>query len=203
MWPEASSPFRLAPYEASKEEDFAPVYALTQTADGAYSKSVAKWISRDKDCYTYEEVAEYYSTFRDFPPNYSMSKYPDDGDRTMRRISEYDTSSYHSDSYIPSLGSLRDSPATYYELDIDLTGSYNAGAGKYTRGKGRVVIVEGGLDEEGYETEPAIYFTLNHYGDFAEYYNYAGGFSSLFTGLESGKNSVSDAERVVPTTLDL
>jgi hypothetical protein len=171
------------------------VYNVT-FADGKYVGTKITTIAQDSDCLNYQDVCLYYEAFRQFPPNYKSSKaaavaYGLNG----RYVSTYSKASYHSDNdYTEKLGTFNDESAGYYyELDIDLDGTYNDGR-SITRGAGRVVIVADGLTDYG--TEPVCFYTYDHYADFVEFYNFYQGWSPLFEGVENSSGSYHD----VPTT---
>lgn len=199
-YPESEDIYRLKPESVSYEAEVAPVYRLFEKTDGSFYKVVDRYISREKMCFTFEEVAEYYSVFREVPPNYSTASKPR-GDRRNRKVSKtYYKGDYSGASdYTNSLSqNWNEARGGYIELDIDLTGSYNNGS-RYTRGMGRVVIILDGIAEKGYGEEPVIYFTRDHYNYFVEYYNYVGGWSAKFLGTQrSGAN-----KRETPLTLSL
>lgn len=205
-WPSRSYDYRLKPSEDAITGEIAPVYALEKKGS-RYEKTLAKYLSKEKKCLSYEDVCEYYMAFRDFPPNYSFSSSPTRGDRFARRVQRFDRTMHFSTNYPSKLGSFNDAySGTYYELDIDVSGSYNDGKGSYTRGPARVVIVEEGLSEEGYGSEPVCYFTLDHYADFTEYYNFIGGFGSPFEGVYNRSGSyenspIFDSARENPLTV--
>lgn len=192
-WPSRSYDWRLKPSEDAITGDVAPVYTLEKKGN-RYEKTLAKYLSKEKKCLSYEDVCEYYMAFRDFPPNYSFSSSPKSGDRFARRAQRFDRTMHFSTDYPSKLGAFNDPfSGVYYELDIDVTGSYNGGKGSYTRGPARVVIVEEGLSEEGYGKEPVCYFTLDHYADFVEYYNFIGGFGAPFEGVYNRSGSYENS----------
>ena len=207
-WPAESYEYRLKPSEDGAKGDIAPIYSLEKKGN-RYEKTLAKYLSKEKKCLSYEDVCEYYMAFRDFPPNYSFSSSPERGDRFARRVQRFDRTMHFSTDYPSKLGTFNNSiSGAYYELDIDVSGSYNDGKGSYTRGPARVVIVEEGLSEEGYGSEPVCYFTLDHYADFAEYYNFLGGFGAPFEGVYNRSGSyenapVFDNDRQNPLTVTI
>lgn len=207
-WPNQSYEYRLKPSEDAAKGDIAPVYTLEKKGN-RYEKTLAKYLSKEKRCLSYEDVCEYYMAFRDFPPNYSFSSSPKKGDRFARRVQRFDRTMHFSTDYPSKLGTFSNSiSGAYYELDIDVSGAYNDGKGSYTRGPARVVIVEEGLSEEGYGSEPVCYFTLDHYADFTEYYNFLGGFGAPFEGVYNRSGSyenspVFDNDRPNPLTITI
>jgi len=185
--------FRVTPTVSSS--DVSDVYNVA-FEDGKYVGTKITAISEDNDCLNYQDVCLYYEAFRQFPPNYKTTNkaaisYGVNG----RLVSHYNKASYHSSNdYTVKLGTFNDATAgDYYELDIDLDGTYNNG-GSLTRGAGRVVIVADGLTDYG--TEPVCFYTYDHYADFVEFYNFYEGWSPLFEGVENSSGSYHD----VPTT---
>jgi len=157
--------------------------------DGKYVGTQVSVLSKTDDCLTYENVCLYYMAFRQMPPNYfyksasNALSYGTSGREWFR----YNKSQYHATDYTTALGTFNyPDDGVYYELDIDLTNSYNTGS-KITRGAGRVVIVAGGITDYG--TDPVCYFTSDHYADFKEFYNYSGGWSPLFAGVANTSGS--------------
>ena len=205
-WPEDNFEYRLKPLEG--EGDFAPIYSLSKKGK-KYVKTLVKYLSKEKKCYTYNDVCEYYMAFRCLPSNYTLDSSPERGNREGRRYQVFSRKKHYATDYPSKLGAFNnESSGLYYELDVDLTGSYNKGNGSYSRGAGRVVIVSEGLSEEGYGDEPVCYFTLDHYADFVEYYNFQNAWSSPFKGVYNKSGSYentpfSDIERSNPLTLSL
>jgi hypothetical protein len=156
--------------------------------DDSYLAQTASTISQNQDALTPEEVAEYYVSFRAFPPNYFADEdealsYGKNG----RLISTYYSGSHHSYDYTVKLGTFNvASGGIYYEFDIDLTGRYNTGS-SISRGAGRVVVVADGIADYG--AEPVCYYTSDHYADFKEYYNFYQGWSPLFAGVYNKSGS--------------
>ena len=165
---------------------------------GEYRAQKATSIAQNQDALTPEEVAEYYVSFRAFPPNYFADKqealaYGENG----RLLSTYYSGGYHTYDYTVKLGSFNiPSGGTYYEFDIALSSSYNTGT-SISRGAGRVVVVADGIEDYG--SDPVCYFTDDHYADFKEYYNFYQGWSPLFEGVANSSGGYTNTPK---TTLD-
>lgn len=128
------------------------------------------------------DICNYFIAFNQYPVNYVYkNEY-----NTAYRIFKDDTrcvSTYtRTDGYATSVpykaGS--DGKPYYYELDLDLDGTYS----NNSRGCGRLVCWEYGFDENkgavGYEqNQMVIVYTDDHYATFKEYYG-AGLFSDTF-----------------------
>lgn len=205
-WPSETYEYRLKPIFV--EKDIAPIYTLSKRGN-EYIKTLVKYLSKEKKCFTYNDVCEYYMAFRTLPSNYTLDSSPERGSREERRYQVFSRKKHYSTDYPSKLGTFNN-PTTglYYELDIDLTGSYNKGTGSYSRGAGRVVIVPEGLNENGYGEEPVCYFTLDHYADFVEYYNFSNAWSAPFRGVYNKSGSYenspfAEADRKNPLTITL
>jgi len=202
---EGAKYFRVAPMVAVSS--VSDVYNVA-FEDGKYVGTKITTISKASDCLNYQDVCLYYEAFRQFPPNYKTSR--DDAvayGLNGRYVSIYSKASYHSDNdYTKKLGTFNDgSMGFYYELDIDLDGTYNNGT-RLSRGAARVVIVAAGLT--GYGSEPVCFYTYDHYADFVEFYNFYQGWSPLFAGIDSWSGSyhdvpTTDLARPVPVTVTL
>ena len=129
-------------------------------------------------------VCAYYTAFHTWPANYSKSTgsikslFGED----TRQVSEYS----RTDGYVRAIP--WNFEGVYYELDIDLDGSY-----KNSRGTGRVVAWDRGWTGEGYDDSPACIYTDDHYNTFLEYLN-NGTWSNRFNaeGLIAGiKHSIA------------
>lgn len=81
-----------------------------------------------------------------------------------RRVSEY----HRDDGYLTSVPFYGDVP-TYYEFDIDVTGTYTTS----NRSVGRLVGISTGFDvaDYGYGSQPVCLYTDDHYATFCEYNN--------------------------------
>lgn len=187
--------FRLSPTDFSTT-----IYSLDRStctfADSGYT------IDIDQDCLTYQEVCYYWMAFRQLPPNYFMTA-KNRSDKTSaiaygvngRCASKYYVGEYQgSNNYSLKFGDFYDqtTDSYYWELDIDLTGSYNTGS-SISRGAGRVVVVERGLEYYGGDG-PVCFYTTDHYSTFSEFYNYYDGFGETYS---------SYAGKPMPQTLSL
>lgn len=148
----------------------------------SYRAEKAVSIRQDQPALNAEEVAEYYASYRSFPPNYFANEEAAMAYGTNGRIvSTYYSGKRHSYDYTVKLGTFNvTSGGSYYEFDIDLTGRYNTGS-SISRGAGRVVVVADGITDYG--SDPVCYYTADHYADFKEYYNFYQGWSPLFAGV--------------------
>ena len=81
-WPEDNFEYRLKPLEG--KGDFAPIYSLSKKGE-KYVKTLVKYLSKEKKCYTYNDVCEYYMAFRCLPSNYTLDSSPERGNREERR----------------------------------------------------------------------------------------------------------------------
>ena len=81
-----------------------------------------------------------------------------------RRISEY----HRDDGYLTAVPFYGTTP-TYYEFDIDVTGTYTTS----NRSVGRLVGISTGFDvaDYGYGSQPVCLYTDDHYATFCEYNN--------------------------------
>ena len=181
-WPTGNKTYRVKPVKASG--DSVTVYDVRYT--------------------TYETVALYYMAFRSFPKNYlsiSNKKQVTKGS-DLRCVSTYYKGTSHTYDYTVKLGTFQNEiNGTYYEFDIALDSSYSGSS----RGAARLVVVEEGLAEYNGDG-PVCYYTKDHYADFCEFYNYAGGWSEEFAGVYNKSGSYSnspevDTERPTPTTI--
>ena len=189
----SSYDYRIAPNYSSSATSM-PIYNVASVS-GAYQAQIVMTITKATDCLTAEQVAEYYVSFRALPPNYFSStsaalNYGKNG----RVVSTYTSGATHTYDYTVKLGTWNvTSGGTYYEFDIDLTGSYNTGS-SISRGSGRVVAIVDGITDYG--SDPVCYFTEDHYADFKEYYNFYQGWSPLFAGVYNKSGSYENS----PTT---
>ena len=167
-------------------------------------------VYRDGGYITLEEVAAYVYAFGTYPKNYTTSKNTDPDDsvwdeylRLNHTAFSGDTDRYPYEPELPNIsgcgGSLR-----YYEMDIGTTGTdcnpsypikiYNDG-NSITRGAARIVYGKTDLDKDGvFEAgEWHVFYTYNHYNDFQEYLNYAGGWGETFGNITGGGTLSSSA----------
>lgn len=182
--------YRFVPLVATG--DTANVYDVSYVAGQGYVATVDHVINRTDDCYTFEEVAEYYMSFRTIPPNYGSSE-SSTVDRRWKQY--YGPGTHGSSDYTSALGTFNDTSSSgeYDEFYIN-----DEGVSFSVSGAKRLVVVVDGLNEEGYGSEPVCYMTEDHYADFKEYYGYASGWSPLFMGVENTSGSYHN----VPTTSD-
>ncbi len=122
-----------------------------------------------------EDVAAYFIAFGTYPANYVLKKNYNTAKNyfgaNTRCVSQYD----RTDGYATSVPYNYDSDFTYYECDINVSGTYS----NNNRGVGRVVVWMSGFNGEGYDNSPVAVFTDDHYATFAEYFNY-GSFGPRF-----------------------
>ena len=167
-------------------------------------------VYREGGYITLEEVAAYVYAFGTYPKNYTTSKNTDPDDsiwdeylRLNHTAFSGDTDRYPYEPELPNIsgcgGSLR-----YYEMDIGTTGTdcdpsypveiYNDG-NDITRGAARIVYGKTDLDKDGvFEAgEWHVFYTYNHYNDFQEYLNYAGGWGETFGNITGGGTLSSTA----------
>ena len=152
---------------------------------------------------TLEEVAAYVYAFGTYPKNYTTSKDTSPRDsvwgeylRVNHTKFSGNTSKYPYEPELPNISGCGGS-LTYYEMDIGTTGTdcdpsypieiYNDGY-SITRGAARIVYGKTDLNGNGtYEIgELHVFYTYNHYNDFQEYLNYAGGWGETFGNITGG-----------------
>ena len=164
---------------------------------------------------TLEEVAAYVYAFGTYPKNYTTSKSTEPSEsvwaeylRLNHTAFSGDTSKYPYEPVLPNItgcgGKLK-----YYEMDIGTTGTdcdpdypveiYNNGS-TITRGAARIVYGKNDLDRDGVfeANEFHLFYTYNHYNDFQEYLNYAGGWGETFGNITGG-GSISSKYDYNPT----
>lgn len=112
------------------------------------------------------EVAAYFNAFSTYPVNYvSKGEYS-----SALPLFGKDTRCWsfyvRVDGYATSLPVVS-AAAGYYELDVDLDGSYSGSS----RGVGRVVCWNAGFTGPGYDASPVSVYTDDHYFTFQEYGN--------------------------------
>lgn len=125
------------------------------------------------------DICNYYLAFRAFPANYVLQSefntYRDTFGSYLRQLSSYT----RTDGYVNCGISPRNYGSTglplYYELDVDLNGTYTTS----NRGVGRVVIFVAGSTNYEYIYDPLMVYTDDHYATFQEYNN-NGGFATRF-----------------------
>lgn len=163
--------------------------AFTVYKDGAYI--------------TLEEVAAYVYAFGTYPKNYSPDKNASPRDSVWAEYLRVNHTSFSGSTskypYEPELPNITGcgGKLNYYEMDIGTTGTdcdptytaelYNDGY-SITRGAARIVYGKRDLDGDGIfeEGEHYVFYTYNHYNDFQEYLNYAGGWGEMFGNITGG-----------------
>lgn len=162
-----------------------------------------------------EEIAAYVFAFGEPPANHTPSKKTKP---TQSIWGEYlrlnhtkfsgDTSKYRYEPELPRISGCG-GDMIYYEMDIGTTGTdcdpgydvreYNNGL-SIVRGAARIVYTY--KDKDGNSIidldERYVFYTYNHYNDFQEYLNYAGGWGKMFGNITGG-GSLSDNTNYNPT----
>ena len=127
------------------------------------------------------DLCNYYLAFKEFPANYVFSNEINTYSATfgsyLRLISEYSRTDGYVNCGISPRNHTNTGKPLYYELDVDLNGTYTTSAGG--RGVGRVVIFVDGSSNYQYIYDPLMVYTDDHYATFREYDN-NGGFSPRF-----------------------
>lgn len=172
-------------------------------------------VYKDGAYITLEEVAAYVYAFGTYPKNYTESKNTEPsasvwGEYLRVNHTKFsgDTSKWPYEPVLPNItgcgGNLQ-----YYEMDIGTTGTdcdpsypaelYNDGY-SITRGAARIVYGKNDLNGNGvYEAgELHLFYTYNHYNDFQEYLNYAGGWGEMFGNITGG-GTISSKYDYAPT----
>lgn len=165
--------------------------------------NVAYEIYKDGAYVTLDEVAAYVFAFGNVPPNYVSDKKtkPTEspwGEYLRLNNSKFsgDTSRYPYEPVLPRISGCG-GDLTYYEIDIGTTGTdcdpdydvveYNTGR-KITRGAARIVYVrycKSNTPATNF-ADKFVFYTYNHYNDFQEYLNYAGGWGVKFGNITGG-----------------
>ncbi len=172
------------PIEVSYEND---AYKIIKSKTYTYYsyESIMQDNSLAKDA-TYTnpiDVANYFIAFKTWPCNYypytknikdlagnfDLYTAQDIFQKDFRYVSYYTRTDGYV-NYVPYAKGENGLP-NYYELDIDLDGSYYNEDGSYTRGVGRLVLFADGFKEKGYDNSPVAIYTDDHYDTFQEYYN--------------------------------
>lgn len=172
-------------------------------------------VYRDGAYITLEEVAAFVYAFGTYPANYTTSKNTDPDDsvwdeylRLNHTSFSGDTSRYPYEPVLPNISGCG-GDLNYYEMDIGTTGTdcdpsytaeiYNDGS-TITRGAARIVYGKKDLNKNGiYEIgELHVFYTYNHYNDFQEYLNYAGGWGEMFGNITGG-GTISSKSDYNPT----
>ncbi len=173
-------------------------------------------VYRDGAYITLEEVAAFVYAFGTYPANYTTSKDASPSSSIWGEYLRLNHSSFSGSTskypYEPELPNITGCGGTlnYYEMDIGTTGTdcdptyyitvYNDGH-TITRGAARIVYGKTDLDKDGvYELgEHYLFYTYNHYNDFQEYLNYAGGWGETFGNITGG-GTLSSKYDYAPTS---
>ena len=136
------------------------------------------------------DVCNYYLAFHEFPANYvtsgEKSTYGSKFGSYARQVSTYSRTDGYATA-VPYNNRPGQSTPIYYELDIDVNGSYSLSS----RQVGRVVVWEYGFScySTNSEVKPVCVYTDDHYATFQEY-NCMGGFAHRFNSERSVVNKV-------------
>jgi len=172
------------------------------TVTDAYGKEVFT-VYKGGAYITLEEVAAYVYAFGDVPANYVSSKNADPRSSVWGEYLRLNHSAFSGSTkkypYEPELPNISGCGGElyYYEIDIGTTGTdcdpsypariYNDGS-RITRGAARIVYTR--YDKNKNEIidpdEKYLFYTYNHYNDFAEYLNYFGGWGKTFGNITGG-----------------
>lgn len=173
-------------------------------------------VYRDGAYITLEEVAAFVYAFGTYPANYSTNKKASPTGSIWGEYLRLNHSSFSGSTskypYEPELPNITGCGGTlnYYEMDIGTTGTdcdpsyditvYNDGK-TITRGAARIVYGKNDLNKNGiYEVgEHYLFYTYNHYNDFQEYLNYAGGWGETFGNITGG-GTLSSKYDYAPTS---
>ena len=160
-------------------------------------------VYRDGAYITLEEVAAFVYAFGTYPANYSTNKKESPSDSVWGEYLRLNHTSFSGSTskypYEPELPNISGCGGTlnYYEMDIGTTGTdcdpsyditiYNDGR-SITRGAARIVYGKNDLNKDGVygPGEHYLFYTYNHYNDFQEYLNYAGGWGEMFGNITGG-----------------
>ena len=160
-------------------------------------------VYRDGAYITLEEVAAFVYAFGTYPANYTTSKSTSPQSSIWGEYLRLNHTSFSGSTtkypYEPMLPNITGCGGTlnYFEMDVGTTGTdcdpsytaelYNDGY-SITRGAARIVYGKKDLDKDGvYEIgEHHVFYTYNHYNDFQEYLNYAGGWGEMFGNITGG-----------------
>ncbi len=172
-------------------------------------------VYREGGYITLEEVAAYVYAFGTYPKNYTTSKNTDPMDSIWGEYLRLNHTAFSGSTkkypYEPVLPNITGCGGTlnYFEMDIGTTGTdcdpayptklYNDGQ-TITRGAARIVYGKNDLNgNKIYESgEFHLFYTYNHYNDFQEYLNYAGGWGEMFGNITGG-GDISSTTNYNPT----
>ena len=173
-------------------------------------------VYRDGAYITLEEVAAFVYAFGTYPANYTTSKNASPSSSIWGEYLRLNHSAFSGSTskypYEPELPNITGCGGrlSYYEMDIGTTGTdcdptydieiYNNGY-SITRGAARIVYGKTDLNRNGvYEIgELHVFYTYNHYNDFQEYLNYAGGWGEMFGNITGG-GTLSSKYDYAPTS---
>ena len=134
------------------------------------------------------DICAYYNAFGTWPANYAESKPSYLFGNKARQVSKYN----RTNGYARSVPWCKQ--GYYYELDIDVDGTYSNGP----RGTGRVVCWDKGFTSTGYDNSPVCLYTNDHYNQWREYLN-NGSWSYIF----NGEGNISGRTYSTPKTVNL
>lgn len=184
LLPYEESTYRLSLNALNTSSQEAPLYNVNSAHE--IDCSALAEVYRGHDYIEPYEVASYFQSFGELPPNYSTDRptvisYPN---KMGRLISIYN---FSSGGYGGGIGPAKKG-GTYYELDIGTptTNSSYIYRTSIVRGAYRLVVLPRDISYQ-YEKsdgsyDSVIYYTENHYSSFVEYCNYANAWSEDFNG---------------------
>lgn len=178
------SKYRLSLDDIDTSDETAPIYDVSSV--GEVNCSPLASVIKGNDYIEPYEIATYFQSFGELPPNYSADrptviKYPN---KMGRLISVYN---FSSGGYGGGIGPAKRG-GTYYELDIG-TPTTNNSYIHYTsivRGAYRLVVLPRDISYQyqrsGGAYDSVVYYTNNHYSSFVEYCNYGNAWGEDFNG---------------------
>lgn len=180
---EKESSYRLSLLPIDPALSSAPIYDVS--AAGEVNCSSLGEVIRGKDYIEPYEIASYYQSFGELPPNYSTDRpsvinYPN---KMGRLISIYN---FRSGGYGGSIGPAKKG-GEYYELDIG-TPSTNRSYiyhSSIVRGAFRLVVLPRAISYQYPQSgsyDSVIFYTEDHYRSFVEYCNFGNAWSEDFNG---------------------
>jgi len=189
--------YRVPPKKAETGSSVLNVYDVSYNGASFVGTTITT-LTKGHYYTSYEEVAAYWIGFGEFPVNYvcadgdSSSSCKDTKNRYFPTYGE-DTRlwfTYHrTNGYMLQVPDYNGSTPTYYEFDI----SDNWSSYKTNRGAYRLMGMPYGV--KNYGNDPVVFYTSDHYDHFIEYYNFDGGWGSLF----AGRGDYVKPETVSPT----
>ncbi len=162
-----------------------------------------------------EEVAAYVYAFGEIPANHVSKKSGSPSSspwgiylRLNHSMFSGNTEKYPYEPVLPDISGCG-GDLEYYEMDVGTTGtdcdpSYTARAYNngtiITRGAARIVYARYDRNDDHIidPNERYLFYTYNHYNDFQEYLNYAGGWGEIFGNITGG-GEISDKNNCNPT----